>query len=295
MALTSMTGFGEARSEAENLAVSVELRTVNSRYFKLHLRTPEGFGALEAKIEPLLRDRIKRGTTNCTVRLNLVGRAEDFRFNTDVLDAYIDQLQSIASKRGLPEELRVEPLAVLPGVIQEQTGGRHDAETLWPLIEKPLQAAAEQLGAMRLAEGEALAADLTQQCTAIETALGEIESRAPVVAENYRKRLTERVAEAVKEFNVTIEPADFVKEVAVFADRCDISEETVRLRSHLDQFASAMRLEESAGRKLEFICQEMGRETNTIGSKANDAEISQQVVAIKTALERIREQVQNVQ
>ena len=290
-----MTGFGEAHGEAHGFEVAVEVRTVNSRYFKLHLRTPEGYSALEALLEPVLRERIKRGTTHCSVRVRHISGADDYRLNAEVLGSYIDQLQSIASRRGLPEELRLELLAPLPGVIQEQGGGAQDIEAIWPLVEKTLGAAIDRLCDMRLKEGEALAEDLRQQCEAVESALELIEKRAPCVAETYRTRLTERVTEALQKLGTTLEPSDLVKEVAVFADRCDISEETVRLHSHLQQFAEAMRLTESAGRKLEFICQEMGRETNTIGSKANDTEITQQVVGIKTALERIREQVQNVQ
>ena len=148
---------------------------------------------------------------------------------------------------------------------------------------------------MRADEGEALAKDLQQQCETVESSLGAIETRVPSVAEHYKQRITDRVNESLSELKVTVEPADLVREISLFAERSDISEEIVRLRSHLEQFDKAMQLPESAGRKLEFICQEMGRETNTIGSKANDSEISQQVVEIKAALERIREQIQNVQ
>ena len=148
---------------------------------------------------------------------------------------------------------------------------------------------------MRAAEGEALAEDLSGQCATVQSSLEKIESLAPQVVDHYRKRIEDRVTEALAELKVSLEPSDLVREIALFADRSDISEEIVRLKSHLQQFREAMELEESAGRKLEFICQEMGRETNTIGSKANDSEISAQVVEIKTALERIREQIQNVQ
>ena len=148
---------------------------------------------------------------------------------------------------------------------------------------------------MRADEGLALAKDLEEQCRTVTRALDAIEGRVPAVAEHYRRRIEDRVNESLASLNVTVSPADLVREISLFADRSDISEEIVRLRSHLEQFDNAMQLAESAGRKLEFICQEMGRETNTIGSKANDSEISLQVVEIKTALERIREQIQNVQ
>lgn len=295
MPLLSMTGFGEVVEQREGYAIAVEIRTVNSRYFKSNIRTTEGYGALESPIESVLRDTVKRGTVNCSLRIRHLTGAQDYRLNTRVLGQYIDQLQSLAATRDLDEVVRLEPLASLPGVVEELSADSLDAASLWPIVEPSLHAAVEQLTAMRAVEGQALAADLRDQCAAVALSLDVIERQAPMVAENYRKRIQDRVNEALESLNVTIEPADLVREVALYADRADISEEIVRLRSHLQQFAAALELEESAGRKMEFICQEMGRETNTIGSKANDAVISQQIVEIKTALERIREQIQNVQ
>ena len=295
MALLSMTGFGEVREEREDYALSVEVRTVNSRYFKLHLRTTEGYSALDTRLESVIREYIKRGTIHCNVRIRHLGVADDYRLNKDVLNQYVDQLQEVAAKRGLSEDVHLEPLANLPGVVEELSAEATDAAQIWPVVEPSLRSALEQLSKMREEEGSALAEDLTSQCEAVSQALDVIETRVPAVAEHYRRRIEERVNEALSSLNVTVEPADLVREVSLFTDRADISEEIVRLRSHLQQFSKSMQLAESAGRKLEFICQEMGRETNTIGSKANDSEISEQVVEIKTALERIREQIQNVQ
>lgn len=295
MALLSMTGFGEVRDDRDGYAISVEARTVNSRYFKLHLRTTEGYGNLEARIEKVIREYIRRGTVHCNVRIRHLGDADDYRLNTDVLNQYVDQLQKVAAGRNLSEDVRLELLAGLPGVVEELSADAHDASHVWPLVEPTLRASLEQLSEMRTVEGTALAADLKEQCASVESSLEIVEQRAPSVSEHYRVRIQDRVNEALSSLKVSIEPADLVREVSLFADRADISEEIVRLRSHLQQFGEAMELDESAGRKLEFICQEMGRETNTIGSKANDAAISEQVVEIKTALERIREQIQNVQ
>jgi len=290
-----MTGFGEVREDRENYAISAEVRTVNSRYLKLHLRTTDGYGTLESRLETVIREYIKRGTIHCNVRIRLIGDANDYRLNTQVLNQYVDQLQEVAAKRDLGEDIRLEPLTVLPGVVEELSTEARDAAHVWPLVEPTLRSALEQLSKMRADEGAALAADLNDQCSAVSNALDIIETRVPAVAEHYRRRIEERVNDALSSLNVTVEPADLVREVSLFTDRSDISEEIVRLRSHLQQFSKSMQLPESAGRKLEFICQEMGRETNTIGSKANDSTISEQVVEIKTALERIREQIQNVQ
>ncbi len=295
MPLLSMTGFGDARDERDDHALSAEVRTINNRHFKLNLRTTEGYGALEARIEAVVREYVRRGTVNLNLRIRHMSSAEDYRLNAEVLENYIDQLQKLSAKRGFDEKLRLEPLASLPGVIEQLSSEAHDAEEVWPLLEPTLRSALGAMTAMRVAEGRALGADLEAQLGAVETSLKNIAARSPQVVEGYRQRLQDRVGEALAKFNVSIEPIDVVREICVFADRSDISEEIVRLRSHLAQFSQALQSAESAGRKLEFICQEMGRETNTIGSKANDAEISHEVVDIKTALERIREQIQNVE
>lgn len=295
MPLLSMTGFGEVVEQRQGYAIAVEIRSVNSRYFKSNIRTTEGYSALEPQVESALRDTVKRGTVSCGLRIRHLTGSEDFSLNTRVLDQYIDQLQSVAAKRGLDEAIRLEPLASLPGVVEQLACESLDAASLWPIVEPILREAIDRLNQMRAAEGEALAADLRSQCATVALCLDVIEKQAPLVIENYRKRLHERVNEALGSLNVTVEPGDLIREVALYTDRADISEEIVRLRSHLQQFAAALDLQESAGRKLEFICQEMGRETNTIGSKANDSLISQQIVEIKTALERVREQIQNVE
>jgi len=299
-----MTGFGDARQECEDYSIAVEIRTINSRYLKLNLRTTERFGAIDARIEKVAREFIKRGTINLNVRIGQQAGMDDYHLNPRVLGYYVDQLQAIASERGLDESIRLEPLGLLPGVIVESNSTPHNPEQIWKLVEPVVRLAFENLTRMRAAEGEALAADLCAQCNKIVLCLDQIEMRQPIVAEHYRNRLLERVNEVLSSLKVTLEPADLVREVCLFAERADISEETVRLRSHLRQFEETLHASPppptganrgEAGRKLEFICQEMGRETNTIGSKASDADISLQVVEIKTALERIREQIQNVQ
>ena len=295
MPLLSMTGFGDARDERDDHALSAEVRTINNRHFKLNLRSTEGYAALDARIEAVVREYVRRGTVNVNIRIRHMSAAEDYRLNTDVLENYIDQLQKLSAKRNFDEKLRLESLANLPGVIEQLSSEAHDPDDVWPLLEPTLRRALAAMTAMRETEGAALGADLKAQCAVVEHSLANIYTRSPQVMEGYRQRLQDRVGEALAKFNVTIEPVDMVREVCVFADRSDISEEIVRLRSHLIQFTQALQSAESAGRKLEFICQEMGRETNTIGSKANDAEISHEVVEIKTALERIREQIQNVE
>jgi uncharacterized protein (TIGR00255 family) len=290
-----MTGFGEAHSQQDGLAVTVEVRTINSRHFKLSYRASDGFGMLEPDVEAVTRETIRRGTVQVNLRVERGAALDDYHINTSVLENYRQQLEAYTgrSEWNDPEDLRM--LLALPGTIDEQRGATHDAREEWPLIEPVLRRALAANAKMRTEEGVALAADLAHHGRQILELLDAVAKRAPEVSQAYQGRLTQRVEQALSELNVTVEPADLLREVALFADRSDISEEIVRLRSHLQQYEAALMLPESSGRKLEFIAQEMGRETNTIGSKANDAEISHLVVEIKTALERIREQIQNVE
>jgi uncharacterized protein (TIGR00255 family) len=189
----------------------------------------------------------------------------------------------------------LEALLPLPGVVDDAFGLAVDATADWPLVERTLHAALENLGRMRCKEGLAMAADLTANCRIVAASLDRIEKRAPLVVDDYRNRLFDRLKRTLAELEVTLDPADLIKEVSVFADRSDVSEEIVRLRSHLEQFQATMELPESSGRKLDFLTQEMFRETNTIGSKANDVEIAREVIEVKTAVERIREMIQNIE
>lgn len=292
-----MTGFGEAHGGSGPLAVAVEVRTINSRHLKVSLRTSEGYSALEPQIDALVRQTIRRGTVQINLRVSRVSSADDYQIDGDVLRGYERQLRELAEgdERGEETVPPLDALLTLPGVVSDRRLASTDAKEAWPAIQPVLEQALVALRVMRDREGEALAADLLANNQVIAEQLTGVEQRAPAVVDAYRERLTDRVRKALEGLGVSVEPADLIREVALFADRTDISEETVRLRHHLEQFTDAVNLPESSGRKLEFISQEMGREVNTIGSKANDAEISQRVVEMKTALERIREQVQNVE
>lgn len=293
--LLSMTGFGEARSHTDSLTVAVEVRCINSRYVKISTRMTEGFAVLEARIESAVRKRVRRGTIQVNVRVDRHHAPDDYRVNAEVLKAYRSQLDAVARLLGSEETVRLESLLMLPGVVSEDADHDADAEQHWPAIEQTLNTALTQLDRMRSEEGRAMAADLRANCLAASASLAEVERRAPLVIENYRERLRERLSKSLAGHNMSIDVSDLLREVSLFADRSDISEEMVRLRSHLEQFLAAMDEPESSGRKLEFLTQEMVRESNTIGSKANDVEIARYVIEIKTAIERIREMIQNVE
>lgn len=293
--LLSMTGFGEAHRKDASLAVAAEIRTINSRYFKLVVRAGEGYSALEPLIENLVRQQIKRGTVQVSLRLERARGADDFKINTAVLEGYLAQLEPVAKSRKLTAPVAIESLLSLPGVVDMDGGGPQDPMEEWPLLSATLQAAMDNMATMRTEEGKAMAADLASNAATIARELSEIEGRAPLVGDAYRARLTDRLTKTLAEYEVSLQPGDLVREISIYAERSDISEEIVRLRSHLEQFAATLDLPESAGRKLEFLTQEMFRETNTIGSKANDVQISRHVIEIKAAIERIREMIQNVE
>jgi uncharacterized protein (TIGR00255 family) len=243
----------------------------------------------------VVRKSIRRGTVQVLLRVDRARSSEDFRVNESLMEHYRNRLEELRQRWGLEQPVSLEALLGLPGVVEEDPFRIHEASEEWPVIRDVLEAAMERLYQMRVDEGRAMAQDLKANCQTIAAGLKEVEQRAPLVAEAYRARLEERLTRALAEYQITLEPADLLKEVGLFAERSDISEETVRLRSHLDQFQATMELPDSSGRKLEFLTQEMFRETNTIGSKANDVEIGRQVIEIKSSIERIREMIQNVE
>lgn len=293
--LLSMTGYGESQTQQDRLAVSVEVRCINSRYLKLSVRSSEGYGPLDPKIEALVRQRIRRGTIQVNLRVERAASADDYHLNEEVMGGYRGQLHHIQENWGNHQPIDPQQLLMLPGVVTEVTRGAEDVGQDWPVIRDSLIRALDGLDSMRREEGKAMAADLVDNLDLIGAALAEVETRAPLVVDAYRARLHERIGKVLAELNVALEPADILKEVSLFADRSDISEEVVRMRSHLEQFRDIMDSAEPSGRKLDFLTQEMVREGNTIGSKANDVEIARQVIEIKAAVERIREMIQNVE
>ena len=259
-----MTGHGAAQGQGDGLAVSAEVRTVNSRYFKLSLRCSEGYSGLESRVDEVARRFVRRGTVQVDLRLERELSPDDFRLNEVVLAGYLQQIQSIGQRLQRDEPVRLEALIALPGVVDESPARAAQIDSDWPLIERTLVQALDHLSTMRGEEGRSMAADLEQNRQVILTQLDQIGLRAPLVADAYRDRLTERINKLLGDFEINVEPADLIREVGLFAERSDISEETVRLRSHLEQFGNIMQLDESSGRKLEFVTQEMFRETNVL-------------------------------
>jgi uncharacterized protein (TIGR00255 family) len=291
--LLSMTGYGDGRAENERFSVLAEVRCVNNRHLKVTIRSPDNCGGFDAEIERLTRLGIVRGTISVTIRMIPRGAQTYGTINTDVLSAYWAQFHQW-SREALAPVSDVTSLLSLPGVIASDALMAVTEEE-WPVFETALQTALGKVQAFRRTEGKAMRDEMARHCDVIEGSLGEIITRAPLVVIAYRDKIKQRVNDLLRDSGVTVSDVDFLREVNIFADRCDITEEIARLKSHIDQFRQTLDAHPSAGRKLEFLCQEIFREINTIGSKANDVTIAHHAVDAKTSVEKIREIVQNVE
>jgi uncharacterized protein (TIGR00255 family) len=291
-----MTGYADAQAQNESLSVSVELRALNNRYLKVALRATEPYHLLEAEVEKVIRKTVKRGTLQVHLRCHRRTTAHDYQINATALTGYMQQLQKLTTGLPAPDRAALfSQVLTLPGVVPEPGGDTSNLDRDWPLLESTLAEALGKLQTMRRDEGRNMAQELLQLRDFIAGQLDAIRALSPRVVTAFRDRLLDRVRSLLGELDVKLDRNDLIREVSVFAERSDIAEEVVRLASHLEQFQTFVNEPESAGRKLEFLTQEMSRETNTIGSKASDVEISRHVVEVKGALEKIRELIQNVE
>lgn len=293
--IVSMTGFGDATAERDGTHYSVEIRSLNNRFFKAAIKLPDNVSGLEPELEAMLREQLGRGSITYILKMRSETAEAAYLINTQAINAYIEQLQKIKGVDGGKLNIDLGALLALPGVCQEPRDESDEIERHGPMVRELALKAIMKLNAMRAREGEALFKDLMKHAGVISSALSEIAKRAPFVIEDYHKKLAQRVNMLISKAELQVNQADLLKEVAVFAERADISEEIQRLTSHLDAFEQACRTGEHAGRKLDFITQEMLREANTIASKANDAQIARHIVDIKGAIDRLKEQVQNVE
>ncbi len=293
-----MTGFGEASAGANGIGFSMELRSLNNKFFKLSCRLPEEITSLEAELEQALRKSVARGSFVLTMKLKIDDERAASGVNEKVLLSYMDHLETVRSKiHDQSVQIDLTQLLALPGVLQPAVDDQKIVEEARPIVMGLLKKSLNKLKQMRIVEGAALADDLSKQLVVIMDRLSVIGERAPLVINEYHDKLSKRVGELLAKAELKINEPDLLKEVAVFADRADISEEITRLGGHVDQFREVLAAEadEPAGRTLDFLAQEMLRESNTIGSKCNDAQISRCVVELKSAIDRIKEQVQNVE
>ncbi len=289
-----MTGFGTASADVTGGRFAVEIRSVNHRFSEAQVRLPRDLVALEERVRALVMERIRRGRVEVVIsRDEGARRPRAFRADVDLAASYARALRDLAAGVEVSGEISLAQLVALPDVLRLEEE-RVEVDAFWPALESAIRAAAEALVAMRMVEGARLAEDMLARAGAVERMAEAIAGRSRGVVQAYGERLRGRLAELLGE--TPVDEARIATELAVFADRSDITEELTRLRSHLDQFRQVVTAEDGAvGRKLEFILQEMGRETNTIGSKANDLEITRAVIEMKGDLESLREQIQNIE
>ena len=298
MAIVSMTGFGRGEAQADGIKAIVELGTVNRKQFDCNVSMPRELGCLESKLHALIHAKIVRGYVKGAVNISA---ATDSGGTTNLIDiekarAQVAALRNAATELGLTDDLHASTLLRLPEMMRGASVLGDDPTALWPLIEQATHAALQKLAEMRQLEGTALDRDLRQRFDALQRISEKIAPLAVVVPKNYQATLEKRLAELLGSGKEGIvDPALLAREVAVFADRCDVSEELTRLASHFVQVTKTLDEGNACGRTLDFLCQELFREINTTGSKANDAEITRLVIEFKAGLEAAREQVQNIE
>ncbi|MCE0521892.1 MAG: YicC family protein [Methylacidiphilales bacterium] len=290
--MRSMTGYGRGTATLDGRQIAVELSSVNRKQAEISLSLPRALLELEPRMRDEINAHISRGRLTVAVGLHAKGGGKNGAVNLAAAKAYRNQLKALRKTLKLDGEITLDQVLRGPGVLDSEEI-EIETETAWPVLKKALKAALEQFVKMRQREGEALAADLRKRVLAIQRSVKTIGVLAPKVMDHHRGTLLERANKAGLEIEASDER--LLKEIVFFADRSDISEELTRLRSHLDQFFGQLGTDEPVGRTLDFLLQELFRETNTIGNKANFLAISRIIVGMKTELEKLREQVQNIE
>lgn len=292
--MKSMTGFGRGAVSGENFAVSVEIKTVNNRYLDLNLRLANELQSLEANLKRIIQNRLSRGRIDVFVNYE---RTSDvvYELNRPLIAGYISALKQMQEEFSLEGEPDMNYIARLPNALQTKADDL--SEDFIEGVENACQMALDELEKMREVEGQAMADELNFRLSSIENHLPRIEAESENVAEEYRQRLTKRIEKLLSksESEIELDQARLAQEVAYLSDRSDISEEITRLRAHIEQFRAIMKEEKEVGKRLDFLTQELNREANTIASKTNNLTVKEATLEIKSEIEKIREQVQNIE
>ena len=288
-----MTGYGRAVETIGNREITVEIRSVNNRYLDCTVKVPRLFGFAEDPIKRMVKESISRGKVDVFVSVNVTaGTDTRVTLNRPVLESYLAAMKTIAADYGVTDDISVTALTRFSDIFVVEKQEEDEEQTLKDILSVVAEALAKHTE-MRTKEGAAMEADLRSRAATILELVSQVEARSPLTVQSYRERLFQKMKEVLE--STTIDESRILTEAAVFADKVAVDEETVRLRSHFDQLDSMLRSGGPIGRKLDFLLQEMNREANTIGSKGNDLEQARNVVAIKAELEKIREQVQNIE
>lgn len=291
--IRSMTGYGRSEQIVDGRAVIVEIKSVNHRYFEFSCRTTRGYSFLEEKLKSFLQGRITRGKVDAYISVEALESAQtQVLVNHSLAEGYVQALRELAERYGLRDDISVSTVSRYSDIFSVHKAPE-DEEAVWNSVQQAAEEALKNFLAMREAEGERLRADVLSRAGTIMKLVDEIETRSPQTVAEYQERLRQKIQELLGDN--TVDEQRLLTETAIFADKVAVAEETVRLRSHFRQMEEMMKTDAPIGRKLDFLVQEMNREANTIGSKAVDSKIAYLVVDIKAEIEKIREQIQNIE
>ena len=291
--LRSMTGYGRSQKIINGRDISVEIRSVNHRYYEYSSRIPRTYNYIDEKLKALLKSSVSRGKVEVSVTINNIeGKDSQIAVNKGIAEGYVTALRSISDELGLVDDLTLSKLIRIPDIFNIQKTP-DDEEQIWADVSEVTAEALERFIAMRETEGERLKNDILEKADFIIERVGMVEEQSPLTVEAYRNKLYKKLSEILADKN--IDEQRIITEAAIFSEKIAVDEETVRLRSHIAQLRDILESDESVGRKLDFIVQEINREANTIGSKAQDLNITRIVVDMKSEIEKIREQIQNVE
>lgn len=290
----SMTGFGRGEYKDDNYQFLVECKTINHKYADINIRLPKKLSFLEDKARILVKDYIKRGRVDLYIKLDLLGSEDvNLKFDEELATQYVSILKQIKDKFDLVDDISVMNIAKFPDVIKTEEK-EDDEDKLWSMLKVALENALLKLKEMRSEEGKKLAEDIQNRCDLLKNYIEDIEKYSYNVVIDYKEKLKNRISDMLEDPSI-IDESRLAQEVAIYADKSNITEEIVRFKSHIEQLKNTVVKNESIGRKIDFLIQEMNRETNTIGSKSSDLNITNLVVEIKSELEKIREQIQNIE
>lgn len=291
--MKSMTGYGRAQQTTNGMDITIEIKSVNHRYYEFSSRITRGYGFLEEKIKSYLQTRICRGKVDVYVEIQTIDDVyAEVQVNHSLAQGYVNALRELAQRYEIRDDLTAGTLSRYPDILTVRKA-QESEDKIWESVRPVLREATDHFVAMREAEGARLSADIESRMRTILHNVTKVEERSPRTVEEYKARLTARIHELAGD--IQIDPQRVLTEVAIFADRIAVAEETVRLRSHLAEMTEMLESSGGVGRKLDFIVQELNREVNTIGSKAQDAEIAHMVIDMKAEIEKIREQIQNIE
>ncbi|MCH5192519.1 MAG: YicC family protein [Oscillospiraceae bacterium] len=291
--IRSMTGYGRSQQTIDGREILVEIRSVNHRYFEFSARVPRAYGYLEEKLKSFLQGKVSRGKVEVGVSIfNIEGKDASIEVNRSIAQGYVDALRSANETLGLEDDLKLSNLIRLPDIFNV-IKNTEDEEVIWNDVKIAAEEALNSFVAMREAEGRKMREDIESRLESIGRMVSRVEERSPMVTEAYRQRLYNKLCEVLNDKK--IDEQRILTEAAIFSEKTAVDEETVRLKSHIHQFNELLESGEAVGRKLDFLIQEFNRESNTIGSKAQDVEIIKIVVELKSEIEKIREQIQNIE